>query len=198
MTQPKGNTREKATRMRRFFTPLLLFSLACSGFAQVDHPQIKNKADAPLRITEAHCGQNAQGSYCSAVLEFGDTKETWDGYGLLWILTFEDGSKAAGRQDTDRSIEPTGDRSGSYKPSGRFYKPREIVDIGNAVVGGTGFGMKDRDGKTLRLTDAQVEVEFVVNTNGTVWGDSKSPTYLKMLANRKAAKEGSQKKSCSQ
>jgi hypothetical protein len=30
--------------------------------------------------------------------------------------------------------------------------------------------MKDRDGKILRLTDAQVEVEFVVNTDGTIWG----------------------------
>jgi uncharacterized Fe-S cluster-containing radical SAM superfamily protein len=53
--------------------------------------------------------------------------------------------------------------------------------------------MKDRDGKILRLTDAQVEVEFVVNTNGTVWGDSKSPSYLRMLANRKQAKEGGQR-----
>jgi hypothetical protein len=32
----------------------------------------------------------------------------------------------------------------------------------------------------FRLTDAEVEVEFVINTNGTVWGDSKSPRYLQM------------------
>jgi hypothetical protein len=193
VTAAQAHAAGKAMRVRLFFVPLLLFALACSGFAQVDHALIKNKPDAPLQITEAHCGQNAQGSYCSAALEFGDTKETWDGYGLLWTLTFENGSKATGRQATDRSIERTGDPSGSYKPSGRFYKPREIVDIGNGVIGGTGFGMKDRDGKILRLTDAQVEVEFVVNTNGTVWGDSKSPSYLRMMANRKAAKEGSQK-----
>lgn len=179
--------------VRLFFVPVLLFALASRSFAQVDHAQIKNKPDAPLQITEAHCGQDAQGSYCSAALKFADTKETWDGYGILWTLTFENGSKAAGRQGTDRSIEPTGDRSGSYKPSGRFYKPREIVDIGASAPGGSGFGMKDRDGKILRLTDAQVEVEFVVNTNGTVWGDSKSPSYLRMLANRKQAKEGAQR-----
>jgi uncharacterized Fe-S cluster-containing radical SAM superfamily protein len=50
--------------------------------------------------------------------------------------------------------------------------------------------MKDRDGKILRITDAQVEVEFVVNTDGTIWGDNKSPSYLRMLGNRKEAKEG--------
>jgi hypothetical protein len=41
-----------------------------------------------------------------------------------------------------------------------------------------------------RVTDAQVEVEFVINTNGTVWGDSKSPTYLHMVEAHKQAKEG--------
>jgi len=52
--------------------------------------------------------------------------------------------------------------------------------------------MKSPQGNILRLTGAQVEVEFVVNTNGTVWGDSKSPSYLQMLAARKQAKEGAQ------
>src|SRR5438034_2889790 len=109
VTAAQAHAAGKAMRVRLFFVPLLLFALACSGFAQVDHALIKNKPDAPLHITEAHCGQNAQGSYCSAALEFGDTKETWDGYGLLWTLTFENGSKATGRQATDRSIERTGD-----------------------------------------------------------------------------------------
>jgi len=72
------------------------------------------------------------------------------------------------------------------------------VDVGASAVGGTGFALKDRDGKIRRLTDAQVEVEFVVNTNGAVWGDGKSPSYLRMLANRKQAKDGSQQKSPSQ
>src|SRR5215472_3580783 len=175
-------------RTRLFFVRVLPFALACSGLAQVDHPKIENKPDAPLQITEAHCDQDAQGSYCSAALEFTDTKETWDGHGLLWTLTFENGSKATGRQST----EPTGDPCGSYKPSGRFYKPGEIVDVGASAFGGTGFAEKDRDGKIRRLTDAQVEVEFVVNTNGTVWGDSKSPSYLRMLANRKQAKQGAE------
>jgi hypothetical protein len=58
--------------------------------------------------------------------------------------------------------------------------------------------MKNRDGKTLRPTDAEVEVEFVINTDGTVWGDSKSRNYLRMLANRKQAKEGAQQKNPSQ
>jgi hypothetical protein len=50
-------------RARLFFVPVLLFALStCSGFAQVEHPQIKNKPDAPLQITEAHCGQNPPGS----------------------------------------------------------------------------------------------------------------------------------------
>ena len=193
MTVTQTNTEGNAMKVRLFFVPVLLFAPACSSFAQVDHAHINNKPDAPLQITEAHCGQDAQGSYCSAALEFADTKGTWDGYGILWTLTFENGSKATGRQGTDRSIEPTGDPSGSYRPSGRFYKPREIVDVGAKAPGGTGFGMKDRDGKILRLTDAQVEVEFVVNTNGTVWGDSKSPSYLRMLANRKQAKEAAQR-----
>ena len=54
---------------------------------------------------------------------------------------------------------------------------------GDVLIGrnkSAGFGMMDRNKKPLRLTDAQVEVEFVVNTNGTVWGDGKSPTYLRM------------------
>jgi hypothetical protein len=29
-------------KARLFFVPVLLFALACSGFAQVDRPQIKN------------------------------------------------------------------------------------------------------------------------------------------------------------
>ena len=55
-----------------------------------------------------------------------------------------------------------------------------------------GFSKTDRNGKTLHVADAQVEVEFVINTDGTVWGDSKSPTYLEMVANRKKAKEATQ------
>ena len=188
--------------MRLFFVPVLLFGLACSGFAQGDHPQIKNKPDAPLQITEAHCGQNPPRSfqpgmppqetyYCHATLQFADTNDTWDGYGLAWILTYEDGKKYPHYQSADRSIEPTGDPSGSYRPSGRVFKPREILDVGNrASEGGAGFAVMDRSKKPLRLTDAEVEVEFVVNTNGNVWGDSKSPRYLQMLERRKQAKEG--------
>ena len=48
--------------------------------------------------------------------------------------------------------------------------------------------MMDRNGKILRLTDAEVEVEFVVNTNGTVWGNSTS-RYKDMMARRRQAKE---------
>ena len=186
-------------KTRLFFVPVPLFALACIPFAQVDHPQIKNKPDAPLQITEAHCGQNPPRSYqpgmpaqetyyCHVTLQFADTNDSWDGYGLAWVITYESGSKSYNYNAADRSIEPTGDPSGSFKPSGRFFKPREIVESGRA--GGPGFSMKNRDGKTLRPTDAEVEVEFVINTNGTVWGDSKSPRYLQMLANRKQAKEG--------
>jgi hypothetical protein len=194
------NAGGKAMRTRLFFVPVLLFALAYCAFAQVDHPLIKNKPDAPLQITEAHCGQNPprsyqpgmpprETSYCHATLQFADTKDTWDGYGLVWILTYEDGSKSPHRQTGDRSIEPTGRPDGSFQPSGRFFKPREIVETVRAG-GDVGFARLDRNGKTLRVTDAEVEVEFVINTNGTVWGDSKSPTYLRMAAARKQAKEG--------
>jgi len=168
-------------KMRLFVVPVLLFALASSGFAQVDHPLIKNKPDAPLQITEAHCGPNAPGSpaqgsdYCHVTLQFADTKDTWDGYGLVWILTYEDGKKYPHYHSADRSIEPTGDHSGSYRPSGRSFKPREIVDVGTPY-GGIGFGVKDRNEKPVRLTGAEVEVEFVVNTNGTVWGDASHRT----------------------
>ena len=173
-------------RARLFFVPVLIFALAYSGFAQEDRPLIiTNRTDAPLRITEAHFGQNAHGIYCQAKLQFADTKETWDGYGVLWTVTLEDGSKSPFRHSTDRSIEPTG----RPQPSGRFYNPGEIVNVGSK---GMGFSKTDRNGKTLHVTDAQVEVEFVINTDGTVWGDSKSPTYLEMVANRKKAKEGTQ------
>lgn len=37
----------KATRVRLFFVPVLFFSLACSGFAQLDHRLIKSNADDP-------------------------------------------------------------------------------------------------------------------------------------------------------
>ena len=62
----------------------------------------------------------------------------------------------------------------------------------NAGNRGMGFSKTDRNGKTLHITEAEVEVEFVINTNGTAWGDSKSPTYLQMVASRKKAKEGTQ------
>ena len=73
----------------------------------------------------------------------------------------------------------------SWQRPGRVFSPdgsfREAQDVGgNGEYGGTGFSTKDRNGKTLRLTDDEVEVEFVINTNGTVWGDSKSPRYLQM------------------
>ena len=183
-------------KTRLFFVPVLPFAMACSAFAQVDHPQIKNKPDAPLQITEAHCGQNPprsyqpgtapqETSYCHATLQFADTNDTWDGYGLAWILTYENGSKSYNYQASDRSIPP----SPEVEKGKTSFQPREIVEIGRAG-GGTGFASLDRNGKTLRPTDAGVEVEFVINTNGTVWGNSKSPRYLQMLANRKQAKQG--------
>ena len=180
-------------RTRLFFVPVLLFALACSGFAQVDHPQIKNKPDAPLQITEAHCSQSPlgrppQGSYysCHATAQFADTKETWDAYELLWTITFEDGSKSTIRQSADRSLPTPGEKTGTpFKPT--TFKPGEIVNTGN---GGAGLMVKDRDRKPPRPTGAQVEVEFVVRTNGTVWGDSKSPSYQIMLEHRKQAKKG--------
>ena len=170
-----------------FFVPLLPFALACSGLAQVDRPSIiTNRTDAPVQITEAHCGQDAKGIYCQATLQFADTEETWDGYGLLWTITLEDGSRSPFHQSADRSVEATGRPDGSHQPSGRFFKPGEIVNAGNR---GVRFGTTDRNGKTLHVTGAQVEVEFAINTNGTVWGDSKSPSYLQIVANRKKAKE---------
>jgi len=196
MTVTPTNTEEKAVQTRLFFVPVLLFALTCSAFAQIDHPQIKNKPDAPLQITEAHCGQNPPTSYqpgtppretfyCHATLQFADINDTWDGYGLAWILTYENGSKSYNYQASDRSIPPPpGVENGKTS-----FQPREIVEIVRAG-GGAGFASLDRNGKTLRPTDAEVEVEFVINTNGTVWGNSKSPRYLKMLANRKQAKEG--------
>jgi hypothetical protein len=180
-------------RMRLFFLPLLLFALACSGFAQVDRPLIKNKPGAPLQITEAHCGQNParsyepgmapqETSYCHATLQFADTKDTWDGYGLLWILTYEDGKKHPHYFSGDRSLPPPpGEKPGTP------FQPREIVEAGRA--GGGGFSVKDRNGKTLRLTDAEVEVEFVVNTDGTAWGNSTSRGYKNMMAQRRQAKQ---------
>ena len=184
----EATTPYKAVRVRLFLEPLLLFALAYSGLSQLDRPLIiTNKTDAPLQITEAHCGQHAHGIYCQATLQFADTKETWDAYGLLWTVNLGDGSKSQFRQSEDRSIEPTGRPDGSFQPSGRFYKPGEIVNAGGK---GMTFSKTDRNGKTLHITYAQVEVEFVTNTDGTVWGDSKSPAHLEMVANRKKAKEG--------
>ena len=180
-------------RAKLFFVPLLLFALASSGLAQVDRPTIKNKPDAPLQITEAHCGQSALAStsdlpqgnyyYCHATLQFADTQETWDGYGLLWIVTYEDGRKNPFYQTSDRSLPPP---PGVNVKARRPFQPREIVDIGRP---GMGFSKKDRNGKAFRPTGAEVEVEFVINTNGTVWGDTKSPTYQHIVEARKKAKE---------
>jgi len=194
LTVTEANTAENATKTKLFFVPVLPFALTCSAFAQVDHPLIKNKPDSPLQITEAHCGLNPPRSYqpgmppqetyyCHATLQFADTNDTWDGYGLAWILTYENGTKSYNYQASDRSIPPP---PGVEKGKTSF-QPREIVEAGRA--GGPGFGVKNRDGKTLRPTDAEVEVEFVINTDGTVWGDSKSPRYLQMLARRKQAIE---------
>jgi len=99
------------------------------------------------------------------------------------------------RQSADRSIEPTGRPDGSHQPSGRFFKPGEIA---KAVSRGAGFDKTDRNGKTLQVTDVQVEVEFVISTNGTVWGDSKSPVLKNILERRKQAKEDTREKGCSQ
>jgi hypothetical protein len=183
-------------KTKLFFVPVLPFALASSAFAQVDHPLIKNKPDSPLQITEAHCGLNPPRSYqpgmppqetyyCHATLQFADTKDAWDGYGLAWTLTNEDGKKSSLYQSADRSLPPP---PGVEKRKTSF-QPREIVEAGRAG-GGAGFASLDRNGKTLRPTDAEVEVEFVVNANGTVWGNSKSPRYVQMLARRKQPKEG--------
>ena len=67
-----------------------------------------------------------------------------------------------------------------------------------AVSRGAGFDKTDRSGKTLQVTDVQVEVEFVISTNGTVWGDSKSPVLKNILEQRKQAKEDTRQKGCSQ
>jgi hypothetical protein len=183
----EATTPYKGVRVRLFLEPFLIFALAYSGLAQVDRPLIvTNKTDAPLQINEAHCGQHARGMYCQATLQFVVTKETWDGYGLLWTVNLGDGSKSQFRQSEDRSIEATGRPDGSFQPSGRFYKPGEIVNAGGKAMA---FTKTDRNGKTPHVTYAQVEAEFVINTDGTVWGDSKSPTYLEMVANRKKAKE---------
>lgn len=122
-------------RGRLFVIPLVLFELASSsGLAQVDRPLIKNNPDAPLPITEAHCGQSEPSTssllqgphyYCHATLQFADTNETWDGYGLLWTVTYQDGSK---HPLCHAAAEATGQPDGSSRPSGRFFKPREIVD----------------------------------------------------------------------
>jgi hypothetical protein len=177
-------------RVRLFLEPFVVFVLAYSGPAQADRPLIiTNKTDAPLHITEAHCGQHAHGTYCQATLQFADSKETWDGYGLLWTVTLDDGSKSPFRQSADRSIEPSGRPDGSFQPTGRFYKPGDIVNAGGK---GIASSKTDRNGKPLHIAYAQVEVEFVMNRDGTVWGDSKSPTYLEMVANRKKVKEGTQ------
>ena len=183
-------------RARLFFVLVLPFAPACSGLAQINRPSIiTNRADAPLQITEAHCGQHAHEVYCQTTLQFADGKETWDGYGLLWTVTLEDESKWPFRQPTDRSIEPTGRADGSFQPTGRSFKPGEIVNSGRMAIAKT-----ERNGKTLHITYAQVEVEFVINTNGTVWGDSKSPAYLQLVATRKWTKdkEKTQVRSCSQ
>lgn len=184
---PQAKTGDKAVHVSLFFVPLLPFALASSALAQVDRPSIiTNRTDAPVQITEARCGQNAHGIYCQATLQFADTEETWDGYGLLWTITLEDGSRSPFRQSADRSIEPTGRPDGAHQPSARFFKPGEIVNAGNR---GVRFGTTDRNGKTLHVTGTQVEVEFAIDTKGTVWGDSKSPFYLQIVANRKKAKE---------
>ncbi len=127
MTVTQTNTEENAMNVRLFFVPVLLFALASSAFAQVDHPQIKNKPDAPLQITEAHCGQNPPRSYqpgtpaqetyyCHATLQFADTKDTWDGYGLTWILTYEDGNKSYNYQTSDNTNGTVGgDSTSRYK-----------------------------------------------------------------------------------
>ncbi len=43
----------------------------------------------------------------------------------------------------------------------------------------------DRNGKALSVTGAEVEVDFVINTTGTVWGDSKSRVLKDMLEQRR-------------
>jgi len=98
-------------------------------------------------------------------------------------------------QSAYRSIEPTARPDGSYQPSGRFFKPGEIVNAGGS---GAEFDKTDRNGKTLQVTDVRVEVEFAISTNGTVWGDSKSPVLKNTLEQRKQAKEETRQKGCSQ
>jgi hypothetical protein len=95
---------------------------------------------------------------------------------------YEDGSKNPVYTAGDRSIEPTGRPDGSFQLSGRFFKPREILDVGRP---GAGFSKMDRNGKALSVTGAEVEVDFVINTTGTVWGDSKSRVLKDMLEQRR-------------
>lgn len=59
---------------------------------------------------------------------------------------------------------------------------------------GAGFDKTDRSGKTLQFIDVQVEVGFVISTNGTVWGDSKSRVLKNIHEQRKQAKEDTRQK----
>jgi hypothetical protein len=151
----------------------------------INRPLIKNKADAPLQITEAYCYQNEQNSNCRAKVQVADTKERWDGYGLVWTLKYDNDLTTRFTWFTDLTIPLKERPPGSS--TARFFKPGEILNAGV-----DGVSMKDPNGNLLHPAGVEVVVEGATSTNGTVWGDSKSKAYQKMIANRKKFKEGSQ------
>jgi len=152
----------------------LFMLVASSGFAQQQFTaEVKDKPDAPITILESHCIPSTP-SRCHATIKFSTSNETWNGYSLLWTVTFEDGSQAVVRHTVDRTASPTG-------LTKDFYKPGEVRDAD------ANFGKKNAQHKELHPTKATVEVEFAVNTTGTVWGDAASSAYKEMVSQRKTA-----------
>lgn len=166
--------------------PLLLIGVGLirSGTAQVkptgtsQFPLIKNRADAPIQITDASCAYDDKDviSSCKSTIKF-DNSGSWSGYCLAWNLTYEGNHQNTAFQCADKGSHLT------YAP----FLEKEVAP--------TTIGLKDKNGVMLKIVNAEVVVQFVIHHDGHVWGitqmtdkDGKTmelEPFTRMVENRK-------------
>ncbi len=127
---------------------------------EVIHAAIKPQTDAPAQIAESHCGptNNERSGYCEATVQFSLGKQHKT-YGLRWLVTYD--------------VNP------QYKYEAGKLKgvPLSETDTVKAVV-----GAPDEQGKPARIINAEAELLFVKDADGSVWGDTtKAKRFARML-----------------
>ncbi len=157
----------------KLFLLLVLFGclLVPLASAQSVPAVVKPQPDGPIQITSSECSPGqAGGVRCSARVVVGQ-EGLWNAYGLKWKLTFENQRSITLSRVVDASL--------LKEVGGGAFKPGEVSEEQTG-----GFGLRAPDGKDLRLSGVEVEVEFAVPVVGRTWGNTKSVHYAELMARR--------------